>query len=388
MTHALEARGLVRTYDRRRVVDVEHLSVDEGEVLAVLGPNGAGKSTLFRLLALLEAADEGTVLHFGREVKAGDLTSRRRTAAVFQRPLLIQGTVRQNVAFGLKLRRAPRRQRRERVEAALELMGIEAFASADVKNLSGGELQRVAIARALVLEPEILFLDEPTSNLDGGVRRSFREDLRDVVARMGVTVVLITHDQNEALSLAHRVAVMRDGRVVQQGSTEDVFAHPGDAFVADFMGVETIWHGRVSSCRSRMCTVRTNGGIRVEVPASYEAGEGDQVLLALRPEDVVLTSADGHASAAVSSARNRWPGVVEDVVFATPLVRVHVVLSTDVGLDSDASPAAAGDGSRGDRREGRLVALITRASAEELAIAPGRAVVATVKATALHMMRG
>lgn len=317
MTLALEAWDLVKSYAGRRVVDVEHLAIEEGEVLAVLGPNGAGKSTLFRLLSLLEAAESGRIAHFGRPVKSGALAARRRTATVFQRPLLMQGNVRDNVAFGLKLRRVARAQRQEKVAWVLDLMGITGFADADVKTLSGGELQRVAIARALVLDPEILFLDEPTSNLDGNVSRRFREDLRDVVGRLGVTVVLITHDQNEALSLAHRVAVLREGRVVQEGSTDDVFARPSDRFVADFMGVETVWHGRVTACIDGLCTVLARNGHTAEAVAATPTVEGDAVLLAMRPEDIALTpvAAGGPSGgpAAPTSVRNHWRGVVEDV---------------------------------------------------------------------------
>lgn len=405
VSSALDAWDLVKSYAGRRVVEVEHLAVEEGEVLAVLGPNGAGKSTLFRLLSLLEPAEAGRIAHFGRPVKSGDLAARRRTATVFQRPLLMQGNVRENVAFGLKLRRVARDDRREKVAWALDLMGIAGFADADVKTLSGGELQRVAIARALVLDPEILFLDEPTSNLDGGVRRRFREDLRDVVGRLGVTVVLITHDQNEALSLAHRVAVLREGRVVQEGSTDDVFARPSDSFVADFMGVETVWHGRVTACADGLCTVLARNGHTAEAVASVPTAEGDTVLLAMRPEDIALTplhEGGWVGGAAPTSVRNHWHGVVEDVTHAGPLVRVRIVLSaTGPGRAVPAEPAGPGVApaeaagyslgpalSAPDPRESRLIALITRPSAESLGIAPGVEVEAAIKATALHMMEG
>ena len=188
-------------------------------------------------------------------------------------------------------------------------MGISRLAEADMRTLSGGEMQRVALARALVLEPEILFLDEPTSNLDVHVRRRFREDLRRVVGQLAATVVIITHEHNEALALAQRVAVIQDGRVVQIGTPQEVFTHPQNAFVADFTGAETIWHGEVIACLAGLCTVRTDAGIDVEIVAG--AALGKRVVLAIRPEDVALEipgTVDAGDSPS-SSVRNHWCGV-------------------------------------------------------------------------------
>lgn len=367
---ALEAQGLVKAYERRTVVDVEHLRVAEGEVYAVLGPNGAGKSTLFRLLALLERPDRGKVLHFGREVRDRDRQARRRIAAVFQRPVFFAGTVRDNVAYGLRLRRDRGVEVRDRVLSALELLGMAGFLESDVRTLSGGELQRVALARAFVLDPQLLFLDEPTSNLDPSARRQLREELRDIVRRLDMTVVLITHDQNEAFNLADRVAVVRDGRIVQEGTPDEVFRQPTDGFVAEFMGLETIWDGRVERAEQGLCQVRTDAGVLAEVVG--EALPGDTVKLTMRPEDVVLAlpSSDGRTS----SVRNRWRGRVEAVSLAGPLVRVRLRLQ-DAGQSVDP-------------RESLLVALVTRPSAEALGLAPDVEIEAQVKATALHLLGG
>jgi molybdopterin-binding protein len=392
---AIEAVDLRKSYGGRTVVAVEHLQVREGEVLAILGPNGAGKTTLFRLLALLETPDRGHVAYFGRRVRGLDLSARRRTAAVFQRPLLFQGSVQENVGFGLRFRRLSRAQAKVRVQRALELMQIGALAEADVRTLSGGEMQRVAIARALVLEPEILFLDEPTSNLDVHVRRRFREDLKRAVGHLAATVVIITHEHSEALALAHRVAVLQEGTVVQVGTPEEVFTQPRDAFVADFAGAETIWHGRVTTCRDGLCLVRTEAGIEAQVVC--EAAPGTPVAVAIRPEDVALAAGapapgpGGGAAApalgafhsegalgarAVTSVRNRWPGTVLSLSPAGPLVRVVVKLDSD-------SPGPAVFGG-----EGEVISVITRASADELALVPGARVTTSVKATALQVMTG
>jgi tungstate transport system ATP-binding protein len=368
---AIEAGGLVKKYGDRTVVSVESLSVVEGEVLAILGPNGAGKTTLFRLLALIERPDAGWVKYFGAKVDTHDLAARRRTAAVFQRPLLFQGSVEKNVGFGLRFRKLSRKEVRAKVRATLDLMGVAGLAEADMRTLSGGELQRVALARALVLEPEILFLDEPTSNLDVHVRRRFREDLRRVVESLLATVIIITHEHNEALALAQRVAVMHEGRVVQIGTPQEVFTHPQNAFVADFTGAETIWHGVVVACREGLCTVRTRAGLLVEAVADLAVGA--EAAVAVRPEDVALTT---DAARSATSVRNWWSGIVDGVTPAGPLVRVAVKLDCDEGVE-----ACFGG-------EGEVISLITRASADEMAIEPGDRVVTSAKAAALHMLAG
>ena len=363
---ALEANSLVRAYDGRRVVDVDHLVVGQGQVVAVLGPNGAGKSTLFRMLALLESPDEGVVSYFGSPVTARDKAARRRVASVFQRPFLFQGKVRSNVAYGLRVRRLSRKEVRSRVAQALELTGIEHLASAEVKTLSGGEAQRVALARALVVEPSILFLDEPTSNLDVDVRHRLRRDLKAIVERLGMTVVLITHDRGEAFSLAQKVVLMRDGRIVQQGDVDEVYSQPKDAFVAGVMGAGTIWRGRVTSSADGLCSVRVGDGLSVEVVAA--SALGDEVTLAIRPEDVAIARADGQEATRTTSVRNRWPGVVASVNVAGPLA--------DIWIDLDGAAS----------KYGSLRALVTRPSVEELALAPGVRVEAGVKATAVHLL--
>ena len=371
---AIEAHGLVKRYGERTVVSIESLLIYEHEVLAILGPNGAGKSTLFRLLALLEKPDAGSVFYSGQKVDVHDLAARRRTAAVFQRPLLFQGSVEDNIRFGLRFHRLPRAEVKERIGRTLELMGIAHLAKADMRTLSGGELQRVALARALAIEPEILFLDEPTSNLDVHVRRRFREDLRRVVDNLAATVVIITHEHSEALALAQRVAVIQDGAVVQIGTPEEVFTHPQNAFVADFTGAETIWHGSAVACEQGLCTVRTEAGIVVQ--AIGDAEEGGRVVIAIRPEDVALASPADEQPATPSSVRNQWCGVVDSVTPAGPLVRAVVRLDCTAGTH----PVFGG--------EGEVISLITRASAESLGIVPGKRVSASVKATALHLLAG
>jgi tungstate transport system ATP-binding protein len=282
--------------------------------------------------------------------------------------------VEDNIRFGLRFRRLHRAEAKEKIQRTLELMGITHLAGADMRTLSGGELQRVALARALTLEPEILFLDEPTSNLDVHVRRRFREDLRRVVDSLSATVIIITHEHGEALSLAQRVAVIQDGSVVQIGTPGDVFTHPHNAFVADFTGAETIWHGETVRCEDGLCTVRTKAGVMVQVVGEMAIGE--PVVLAIRPEDVALGPPVDETPAGRTSVRNQWCGVVDSVTPAGPLMRVVVRLDCTPGI----LPVFGG--------EGEVISLITRASAEELGIYSGRRVGASAKATALHVLAG
>ena len=258
-----------------------------------------------------------------------------------------------------------------------------------MRTLSGGELQRIALARALVLEPSILFLDEPTSNLDVHVRRRLREDIADVVDHLGLTVVLVTHAQGEAFSLGQRVAVMHEGAVVQVGTPDEVFSRPRDRFVADFVGAETIWRARVVACNEGLCRARTSAGLDVEVLT--DAAVGEELLLAVRPEDVVLRLQGGGEPTA-SSSRNNWAGSIESVVFAGPLARVGVFFPMHAEGGSVTPDTVAAPGIDRRLRSGRrepelaLLASVTRSSVDEMGLSPGMGVVASVKATAIHVL--
>jgi molybdopterin-binding protein len=352
----LEGRDLSRSYDGRVVVDVESIEVRAGEVLALLGPNGAGKSTLMRILAALEAPDGGKVLYIGREVAKDDRRLRRAAAAVLQRPYLWRGTVAQNVEFGLKARRLPADERRARLGAALETLDIAGLERAPVDGLSGGEAQRVALARALALEPEILFLDEPTADLDVSVRRRLLADLERIVRHAAPAIVLITHDPGEAFALADRVAVMEEGRIVQTGTPADIFEAPATEFVASFTGAEFMLNGVVERVEEDTMMVRLDSGQLLEAAGACEVGAA--VRVGYRPEDVVIAPPASPAT----SARNRFDAKLARLHPQGGLVRVR--------LESDGLS---------------LEALITRHSLEDLGLEIGTPVVALIKVTALHV---
>jgi molybdopterin-binding protein len=352
----LRGEELVRVYGGSRVVDVRAIDVYSGEVLAVLGPNGAGKSTLMRLLAALESPDSGRLLYKGREAGKDDSELRRAAVAVLQRPYLWRGTVSQNVEYGLKVRRVPVSERRTRTHSALETLGIAHLAEAPVDSLSGGEAQRAALARAIAVEPEILFLDEPTADLDVTVRRRLLEDLERVVRHAAPAIVLITHDPGEAFAFADRVAVVEDGRIIQTGTPADIFEAPATEFVASFTGAEFMLDGEVAGVEEGTLIVRLDSGQLLEVAGECQAGQ--TVRVAYRPEDVIIAP----PSSPATSARNRFDGVVARLHPQGGLVRLRVEID---GLS--------------------LEVVITRQSLENFQLEVGTRVSAQIKATAFHV---
>lgn len=229
----LEARDLAVERAGRVVVRAERLAIEEGEILAVLGPNGSGKTSLLLALATLLPL-RGELLHRGQAI-ADPVAYRRRIGVAFQRPLLLDRSVVDNAALGLELRGVGSAERRARAIAALDRFGVAALAPRSAVSLSGGEAQRVSLARAFAVGPEILFLDEPFAALDPPTREALVADLARVLGDDGVTTVLVTHDRDEARSLADRVAMVIDGRVRQVDATDAVFESPADAEVARFL---------------------------------------------------------------------------------------------------------------------------------------------------------
>ena len=242
----LRLDGVTVTFGSHRAVDEVDLTLDDGHVLAVLGPSGSGKSSLLRAVAGLEPLRAGTVRWDGADL-AGVPTHKRGFALMFQDGQLFDHlTVVRNVGYALRLRGVGRAATRARVRELLELVGLSAYGDRLPRTLSGGERQRVALARSLAAEPRLLLLDEPLSALDAELRVRLGADLRRILHESGTTALLVTHDQEEAFAVADRLAVMRDGAVVQQGTTEDVWAHPADPATALFLGYARVLRGRAA----------------------------------------------------------------------------------------------------------------------------------------------
>jgi tungstate transport system ATP-binding protein len=285
----LTLRDILVRYGEATILEVPFLSVNASEILAIIGPNGAGKSTLLRVMGLLERPTRGKVLFQGREVDPrSGLAFRRRTASVFQQALLLNASVYENAALGLKLRGLDRRSIEQRVLRWLERLGIADLARRPARTLSGGEAQRTSLARALALDPELLLLDEPFSALDHPTREELLLDLQTILQETGVATVFVTHDRNEASVFADRVGVLIGGRLVQVGTTAEVFSRPANQTVAEFVGVETRISGTVEKSAAGKFVVRVAGGA-IQACGNFQAGE--RLLVCIRSEDMVLRPA-------------------------------------------------------------------------------------------------
>ncbi|MET7451767.1 ABC transporter ATP-binding protein [Streptomyces sp. NPDC005574] len=263
----------------RAVLDAVGLGVAEHEVVCVLGPSGSGKSTLLRAVAGLQPLDCGRVVLDGRD-QTGVPAHRRGVGLMFQdHQLFPQRDVAGNVAFGLRMHRAPKGEQRARVEELLDLVGLPGAGPRAVASLSGGEQQRVALARALAPRPRLLMLDEPLGQLDRSLRERLVVELRDLFAALGTTVLAVTHDQGEAFALADRVVVMRDGRIAQSGTPLEVWQRPADEFVARFLGFDNVVEATVAG--------EVAGTPWGKLPAPADAPQGPHTLL-VRPAGVRL----------------------------------------------------------------------------------------------------
>lgn len=287
MSDALELHGLHRRYGDVRAVDGVDLTVADGERFALLGPSGSGKTTSLRLVAGFERPDEGRVVLAGQDV-AGLPPERRNVGVVFQDYALFpHRTVTQNIEFGLRMRKVDRPARRARVAELLDLVGLTREADRRPDQLSGGQRQRVALARALAPSPSLLLLDEPLANLDRRLRENLRDELVAITDAVGITTVLVTHDQEEALSFADRIGVLSEGRLVQVGTPSDVWRNPVSTVVATFLGDMNLLPARV-----------VDGGVVVAgLPGAVAVHGGvpaDGSLACVRPEALdVMARPDG-----------------------------------------------------------------------------------------------
>ena len=355
----IELVGLSHRYGSREVLREVDLSIGKGEVFALIGPTGAGKTTLLRIIDLLEVPSTGEIHFDGKRVPDSGkhrLEIRRRMSFVHQKPQVFNLSVYDNVACGLRWRGEEKDRIAEKVDHILKIVGLEGYSDRNARTLSGGEVQRVALARSLVLEPEVLLLDEPTANLDPVSSAKIEQVISYVAEQRKTTMIMATHDMSQGRQLADRIGVLLDGKLVQIGNANDIFYSPQNEEVANLVGVENILEGLITTNTDGIVTVKV-GPDRIGIQAVSNHPVGKEVYACIRPEDITLAPIFH-----LSSARNSFQGKVTRVTTLGPLSRVEV----DCGF--------------------RLVALVTKISAEELNLQEGKEVCATFKATAVHIM--
>ena len=319
----VEMRGLRRRFGATQALDGLDLTVNPGELVALLGPSGCGKTTALRVLAGFESVDSGEVTVDGRDVTRIP-AQRRDMGMVFQSYSLFPNlTAQDNVAFGLRMRKRPGPVRKDKSAELLDMVGLSQHAKHFPHQLSGGQQQRVALARALAIEPQVLLLDEPLSALDAKVRLQLREQIRSLQTRLGITTLCVTHDQEEALSMADRVGVMNHGRLEQIATPAELYAAPATAFVAEFVGTMNRIPGVLNGDRVHVL------GRTVGIRGSYDKDGPRQVDTLIRPEGLRLQRSE------------HGPGIVTTKTFLGSLTRVSVLLDTGLTVRVDQSSAEA-----------------------------------------------
>ncbi|GGH44829.1 ATP-binding cassette domain-containing protein [Frigidibacter albus] len=308
--HHVVVDNLVKTYPGAATPSVDHVSfaLPKGEMLALLGPSGCGKTTILRMIAGLIEPTSGAIQLNGREISQTPV-HKRNMGMVFQAYALFPHmTVAGNVAFGLEMRGIPHSERGPKVQRALDMVKLGHLGDRRVTQLSGGQQQRCAIARSLVIEPELLLLDEPLSNLDAKLRDEMRDEIREIQSRTGVTAIFVTHDQDEALSMADRLAVMSAGKIEQIGTPREIFDAPANEFVAGFIGAGNFLSGRVTAPGE--AEIEGLGPLRFEAPARI----GSQVNLMVRP----------HRFKLAAPGPNAFTGQVDSLVYRGQILTLGI----------------------------------------------------------------
>ncbi len=277
----IRIQGVSKSFGSFRALHDVHLEVPNGSLLALLGPSGSGKTTLLRIIAGLEAADQGTVLHHDEDITAYEARD-RKVGFVFQHYALFRHmTIADNIGYGLRVRGIPKPERQKRVGELLKLIRLDGLESRYPAQLSGGQRQRVALARALAARPNVLLLDEPFGALDAKVRQELRQWLRKLHEEIQVTSVFVTHDQEEAFEVADRVVIMNQGKIEQVGTPVEVFERPANEFVMDFLGNVNVFHGRVERGRAVV------SGLEVAYP-DYPHPEARSAAVYVRPHELSI----------------------------------------------------------------------------------------------------
>jgi len=358
MDYDLECRGIVKMFGAFRAVDQVSFQIERGSFFSILGPSGCGKTTLMRMIAGFYEPDAGDIRIKGRSV-LNTPPNRRPVNMVFQHLALFpMMTVAENIAYGLRRRRASRTEIETRVADALRRIGLPDAGEKRIDQLSGGQKQRIAIARCMVLDPDVLLLDEPLGALDLKLREHMKIELKQLQHQLGTTFVYITHDQSEALVMSDRVAVMNGGKFEQVGTPQELYFKPDTAFVAGFVGDSNKWRGRVLDYHATgLKLVVDSGDILVGVPGgSATVGKGAAVDIFVRPESISLrrmASNEPAPAPVLNGTANRRAAVVESVLFNGAQSRALVKTQQGEAI----AVALPQTGEYADLREGEKVTL-------------------------------
>jgi len=312
--------GVSKGFGKVAAVKDVNISIAEGEFFSLLGPSGCGKTTSLRMIAGFEQPDAGRIVLQGEDV-TNVRPNRRAVNMVFQHYALFPHmSVYDNVAFGLKVKRVPKDEHRQRVEEILRIVSLEGFEKRRARQLSGGQQQRVALARALVNRPAALLLDEPLGALDVKLRKNMQFELKRIQSSLGTTFVYVTHDQEEALAMSDRIAVMNGGLVEQTGSPREIYERPATAFVADFIGSLNAFDLRIDELIGQNAVMRLGESARIVVPVEAGHKPGETLRAAVRPERVQIAPARG----APLDGGSRVDGIIAEVVFLGMYLQYHV----------------------------------------------------------------
>ncbi len=331
-----------KTYDGEiLVVKGFNLDIGKGEFVTMLGPSGSGKTTCLMMLAGFETPTQGEIFINGTAVNR-IAPHKRNIGMMFQNYALFPHmTIAENLAYPLQVRRMGRSEVEEKVKRALDMVELGGFESRRPKQLSGGQQQRVALARALVFEPSLVLMDEPLGALDKQLREQMQYEIKHIHARLGVTVVYVTHDQSEALTMSDRIAVFNNGVVQQLDTPQGLYEKPVNSFVADFIGENNVLHGKIESEENGICSLNVNGE-KIKATAVTQAPAGTQVMMSIRPERVVLGSHH-------EGIDNSFVGSVKECIYHGDHIRVRVsLLGQDQFILKLPNSAATGGVSVGD----------------------------------------
>src|SRR6188474_207461 len=317
---AIALEGVSKRFGKAEAVRDVSLEIGEGEFFSLLGPSGCGKTTTLRMIAGFEIPDEGRIVLQGTDVTRV-FSNKRPVNMVFQQYALFPHmSIYDNIAFGLKVKRVSRKEHRGRVLEILRVVELEGLENRRPRQLSGGQQQRVALARALVNQPAALLLDEPLGALDVKLRKQMQLELKKIQTELGTTFVYVTHDQEEALSMSDRIAVMNDGVVEQIGSPREIYERPESPFVADFIGSLNTLDLRADELVGSFAMMRVGEGERLVVPVGTGTKTGDQLRVAVRPERVRIEPTNGRTPEGGSSVE----GTVAELVYLGGLTQFHV----------------------------------------------------------------